>query len=215
MEQHGNMENIILYTALISYYTENKGLGFKYARKLLKKERQSGRELLKELQENFPSIIYIVNSSYRICHPIAAKKILQLKFKNFQSDQYKNFCIHFIEDLRKCESSNGNISDGFSGLMMDIFIKRDTEGEIKENDSQKKSFSQIILEIGNPNLQEQIYETLVRILPKNPHFHQHYGRLIIANNPMRLKEAEEQLNEAIKIDDKNGAFYHSRGNLYV
>ena len=215
MEQHGNMENVILYTALISYYTENKGLGFKYARKLLKKERQSGRELLKELQEDFPNIIYIVNSSYRICHPIAAKKILQIKFKSFKSEQYKNFCIQFIEDLRKCESSNGNVSDGFSELMMDIFIKRDTEGEIKENDSQKKSFSQIILEVENSNLQEQIYETLVKILPKNPQFHQHYGRLIIANNPLRLKEAEEQLNEAIKIDNENGAFYHSRGNLYV
>lgn len=215
MEQHENMENVILYTALISYYTENRGLGFKYARKLLKKERQSGRELLKELQENFPSIIYIVDSSYRICHPIVAKKILQIKFKAFQSEQYKNFCIQFIEDLRKCESSNGNVSDGFSELMMDIFIKRDTEGEIKENDSQKKSFSQIILEVGNPSLQEQIYESLVKVLPKNPQFHQHFGRLIIANNPMRLKEAEEQLNEAIKLDNKNGSFYHSRGNLYV
>lgn len=215
MEQHENMENVILYTALISYYTENKGFGFKHARKLLKKERHSGRELLKELQDNFPSIIYIVNSSYRICHPIVAKKILQIKFKDFQSERYKNFCIQFIEDLRKCESSNGNVSDGFSELMMDIFIKRDTEGEIKENDSQKKTFSQIILEVGNPNLQEQIYERLVKILPKNPQFHQHYGRLIIANNPMRLKEAEEQLNEAIKIDNKNGSFYHSRGNLYV
>ena len=215
IEQHENMENVILYTALISYYTENKGLGFKYARKLLKKERQSGRELLKELQKNFPSIIYIVNSSYRICHPIVAKKILQIKFKVFQSESYKNFCIQFIEDLRKCESSNGNVSDGFSELMMDIFIKRDTEGEIKENESQKKSFSQIILEVANPSLQEQIYESLIKTLPKNPQFHQHYGRLIIANNPMRLKEAEEQLNEAIKLDNNNGAFYHSRGNVYV
>lgn len=215
MEQHENMEKVILYIALISYYTENKGLGFKYARKMLKMERQSGRELLKELQENFPSIIYIVNSSYRICHPIIAKKILEMKFKKFQSEQYKNFCIQFIEDLRKCESSNGNLSDGFSELMMDIFIKRDTEDEIKENDRQKKSFSQIILEVANSNLQEQIYERLVKILPKNPQFHQHYGRLIIANNPMNLKEAEEQLNEAIKIDNKNGSFYHSRGNLYV
>ncbi len=215
MKQNEKMEKVILYIALISYYTENKGLGFKYTRKMLRIEKRSGRELLKELQENFPSIIYIVNSSYRICHPIVAKKILKIKFKNFQSEKYKNFCIQFIEDLRKCESSNGNVSDGFSGLMMNIFIKRDTEGEIKENDNQKKSFSQIILEVDNSNLQEQIYERLVKILPKNPQFHQHYGRLIIANNPMRLKEAEEQLNEAIKIDNKNGSFYHSRGNLYV
>jgi hypothetical protein len=99
--------------------------------------------------------------------------------------------------------------------MMSIFIKRDTEGEIKENDSQKKSFSQIILEIENSNLQEQIYEKLVQTLPKNPQFHQHYGRLIIANNPTRLNDAVEQLNEAINIDNENGTFYHSRGNLYV
>lgn len=214
MTKNENMEKIILYIALISYYTENKGLGFKYARKLLKNEGESGRELLKALQENFPSIIYIIQSSYRICHPIVAKKILQIKFKDFSSEQYKNFCIQFIEDLRKCENQE-ILSDRFSELMMDIFIKRDTEGEIKENDNQKKSFSQIILEIDNSNLQEQIYKKLVSALPKNPHFHQHYGRLIIANNPTRLKEAEEQLNEAIKLDSKNGSFYHSRGNLYV
>lgn len=215
MKQHQNMENVILYIALISYYTENKGLGFKYARKLLNMKKRSGRELLKELQENFPSIIYIVNSSYRICHPVVAKKILQIKFDKFQSEEYKNFCIQFIRDLKNCESQNGNLSDRFSELLMDIFIKRDTEGEIKENDSQKKNFSQIILEVENSNLQEQIYEKLVEILPKNPQFHQHYGRLIIANNPTRLKEAEEQLNEAIRMDNKNGSFYHSRGNLYV
>lgn len=215
MKRNENMEKVILYTALISYYTENKGLGFKFVRKLLKKEGQSGRKLLKDLQENFPSIIYISNASYRICHPVVAKKMLQIKFDNFQSEQYKNFCIQFIEDLKKCESANGKISDMFSELMMDIFIKRDTEGEIKENDSQKKSFSQIILEIENSNLQEQIYEHLVTILPDNPHFHQHYGRLIMVNNPMRLVQAEEQLNKAIKLDKKNGSFYHSRGNLYV
>ena len=155
-----------------------------------------------------------MDSSYRICHPIVAKNILLMKFKQFQSEKYKDFCIHFIEDLRKCES-DGNMSDRYSELLMDIFIKRDTEGEISENNAQKKSFSQIILDVGNSSLQEQIYEKLVKALPLNPHFHQHYGRLIIANNPIRIKEAEEQLNEAIKLEPQKGVFYHSRGNLYV
>ncbi len=214
MDKNDNMKKVILYTALISYYTENKGLGFKYAKKLLKTEKPSGRRLLKDLQDNFPSIIYIVNSSYRICHPIVAKKILQMKFAKFQSEDYKEFCIQFIDDLRKCEPS-ANLPEKYSELMMDIFIKRDTEDEIKENNNLKKNFSQIILEIENPNLQEQIYEKLVKAFPQNPHFHQHYGRLIIANNPTHLKEAEGELNEAIRLDDKNGSFYHSRGNLYV
>lgn len=214
MDTNENMEKVILYIALISYYTEDKGLGFKYAKKLLKMEKPSGRNLLKDLQDNFPSIIYIVNSSYRICHPVVAKKILQMKFAKFQSEEYKNFCIHFIDDLRKCES-NITLSDKFSELLMDIFVKRDTEDEIKESGNQKKSFSQIILEVNNPNLQEQIYEKLVKSFSQISHFHQHYGRLIIANTPTHLKEAEEQVSEAIRLESNNGSFYHSRGNLYV
>lgn len=214
MEQNEYMEKVILYIALISYYTETKGLGFKYARKLLKMKEHSGRELLKSLQENFPKIIYIVDSSYRICHPIVAKKILQMKFRKFDSEKYKEFCIYFIEDLRKSESQ-AYLSDRYLDLMMNIFIKRDTEGEIEENETKKKSFSQIILDVDNSNLQEQIYETLVKALPQIASFYQHYGRLIMANDPTRLKDAEDQLREAIKLEPDNGSIYHSRGNLYV
>ena len=215
MEKDKNIKKTILYIALITYYTENFGLGFKCARKLLNNGKQSGRQMLENMQSDFPSIIYIIKSSLRICHPIIAKKILEKYFKNFQSEMYKNFCIEFIEDLRKCEGVYEKTSDIFSDLMVSIFIKRDTGGELKVDYSQKKSFSQIILEIGNPNLQEQIYKKLVEKIPDNPLFRQHYGRLLIANNPTRINEAEEQLNVAIKMDQNNGSYYHSRGNIYV
>lgn len=214
MKQNENIEKVILYIALISYYTETKGLGFKCTRKLLKMKERSGRKILKELQENFPKIIYIVDSSYRICHPIVAKNILHMKFQDFCSDSYKEFCIHFIEDLRKSESSEC-MSDRYLNLIMDMFIKRDTEEEIDGNDTKKKSFSQIILDIGNPNLQEQVYESLVKAVPSNASFRQHYGRLIMSNNPARLKDAKGQLEKAIDIEPDNGSLYHSRGNLYV
>lgn len=214
MKQNENLEKIILYIALISYYTELKGLGFKCTRKLLKTKERSGRKLLKELQENFPRIIYIVDSSYRICHPVVAKKILQSKFREFRSESYKEFCIQFIEDMKKSETPEC-VSDKYLNLMTDIFIKRDTEEEINENSTKKKSFSQIILDVDNSNLQEQVYEALVKAVPKNASFRQHYGRLIMSNNPARLKDAEEQLKVAINIEPENGALYHSRGNLYV
>lgn len=214
MEQNETMEKAILYTALISYYTETRGLGFKFTKKLLKMKERSGRKLLKELQENYPRIIYIVDSSYRICHPVVAKKILRMKYQDFCSEGYKEFCIGFIKDLKKSESSEC-LSDRYLDLMADIFIKRDTEGEINENDAKKKSFSQIILDVENSNLQEQIYETLVKAIPENASFHQHYGRLIMSNNPVRLKDAEEQMKKALDIEPNNGSIYHSRGNLYV
>lgn len=214
MKQNKTMEKAILYIALISYYTETRGLGFKFTKKLLKMKEQSGRKLLKELQENFPRIIYIVDSSYRICHPVVAKIILNMKYQDFCSEGYKDFCIRFIEDLRKSESLEC-MSDRYLDLMTDIFIKRDTEGEISENDTKKKNFSQIILDVNNSNLQEQIYEALVKAVPENASFHQHYGRLIMSNNPVRLKDAEEQLKKAIHIEPNNGSIYHSRGNLYV
>lgn len=214
MKQNKTTEKVILYIALISYYTETKGLGFKYTRSLLKVKERSGRKLLKELQENFPRIIYIVDSSYRICHPVIAKKILHMKYQNFCSEGFKEFCILFIEDLRKMEPSEC-LSDKYLDLMTDIFIKRDTEEEINENETKKKSFSQIVLDVDNSNLQEQIYAKLVEAMPENASFYQHYGRLIMSNNPVRLKDAENQLKKAINIEPGNGSIYHSRGNLYV
>lgn len=214
MKQNENIEKVILYIALISYYTETKGLGFKCTRKLLKMKERSGQKLLKELQENFPRIIYIVDSSYRICHPIIAKNILQMKFQDFRSESFKEFCICFIEDLRKSEPTEC-LSDRCLNLITDVFIKRDTEEEINGNDTKKKSFSQIILDVDNSNLQEQVYEALVKAVPENASFRQHYGRLIMSNNPARLKDAEGQLKKAIDIEPDNGSLYHSRGNLYV
>ena len=214
MKQNESTEKVILYIALVTYYTETKGLGFKCARKLLKMKERSGRKLLKILQGNFSKIIYIVDSSYRICHPVIAKNILKMKFQDFCSESYKEFCLCFIEDLRKSESESC-MSDKYLDLMMDIFIKRDTEEEIDENNTKKKSFSQIILDVDNSNLQEQIYEALVKAVPQNASFRQHYGRLIMSNNPIRLKDAEVQMKEAIDIEPNNGSLYHSRGNLYV
>lgn len=214
MKQNEKAKKIINYMALISYYTENKGLGFNYSKKLLEIKNISGRELLKEFQVDFPKMIYIIDSAYRICHPIIAREILKNEFIQFESEAFKEFCIQFIEDLKNCESKI-TISDRYQDIMMDLFVKRDTEGDIDESDTLKKNFSQVILDIGNPNLQEQIYKKIIEIIPKNQYFHQHYARLIMANNPMRLHEAQEHLDEAIKIDPKNGSLFHSRGNLYI
>ena len=213
MKENDDIRQLICYIALISRYTETEGFHFKYVKKLMNKPTKSGREILRCLQKDYPSLIYIVNSGFRICHPVIATKILQEFYPQFASEQYKAFCIKFIQDMQRLEKG-AIVSDQTRDMMLKLFIWRDTEGELEEN-TKKKTFSQLILDINNTNLQEQVFAELVKSMPDIPQFRQHYGRMIIINTPMRIVDAKEQFDQAIQLDVENGVYYHSRGDMYT
>lgn len=206
-------QNIINYIALITYYTEGEGLSVGYVKKILNiNPKTSIKEILKEINGEISNFIYYSNGNFKVCHSVVALEILKHKYE-MNTMEFEEFLEKFVQDICSCEKKE-KISNRLNELLMNLFIKRDIEGDIANN-LQKKNFSPIILALENSNLQEKFFSFLVKSVPNNSHFRQHYGRLIIYNDPGKLGQAKEQFDEAIRLDPFNPLHYHARGNMYT
>lgn len=212
IQNNTEIKLVINYIALITYYTESEGLSVSYAKKLLGlNNKTSQRHILKILNGESNNFVYYSNGVLKICHSIVALKILERQYK-IASIEFLDFLKGFINDICKCEGKKQ--TDRLNDLLMNLFVKRDIEGDISNNLT-KKNFSPIILALKDQYLQENFFLCLSQEIPDNAHFHQHYGRLIICNNPDRLTEAKEQFDEAIRLDSLNPLHYHARGQMYT
>lgn len=223
MKQKPEYQKIVGYIAIITYFTATNGLSHKVVKKILNMPTASIRKLLNELNSNLSNFIYVIGTTYRICHPIIAYKILTTQFGTGNSSlatlQFSNLCKDFIKDIRKME---GGIhpSEYANRLITDIFVTRgfvdsmDSSVEESKDTPKKSSFATIILAIGNENLQKEVFTCLVEQFPDNPHCFQHYGRLLISNTPSDIVTAKQQFDQAIKLDGNNPLHYHARGTMY-
>lgn len=224
MKQKPDYQKIVGYIAIITYFTAANGLSYKVAKKILKMTKTSTRKLLNELNSLLSNFIYVTGTTYRICHPIIAYKILTTQFgsdSSLSTSQFSNLCKEFITDIRKME---GGIlpSEYANKLITDIFVTRgfvdSTDNSMEEYKDafaiKKKSFAPIIHAISNENLQKEVFACLVEQFPDNPHCFQHYGRLLISNTPSDIVTAKQQFDQAIKLDCKNPLHYHARGTMY-
>lgn len=206
-------KRIINYIALITYYTEGEGLSLSYIRKILQLDSKvSSKEILKVLNGDGGNFIYYSNGLFKVCHSVVALEILKHNY-SMNSTEFEKFLEEFVEDVCSCEKK-GEISNRLKELFMNLFVKRDIEGDIADN-MQRKNFSPLILELNNSYLQEKFFSFLVDMIPNDAHFRQHYGRLIIYNNPGKLVEAKKQFDRAINLDKENPLHYHARGNMYT
>lgn len=209
-------KKIIGFLAIVSYFTSERGIFPKLVLKILKIKSKSSNSILHDLQEKFPNLVYSTYHNYRICHPIIALKILERMLPGkfpFQSLAFLNICKNLVEDLKACAGGSDSF-DKLDELLMELFIKRDTEGDL-ENGIKRENFSQIFLALENKNFQEELFGFLAEKFPNNAHIAHHYGRLLIANSPTDLGRAKEQFDRAIALEEKNHIHYHARGNAYA
>lgn len=219
MKQEPEYCKILSYIAVITYFTATSGLSHKVAKKILNMPNASIKKLLNALNSQLSNIVYVTDTTYRVCHPIIAYKILTAQFGTANPPlctvQFSDLCKDFINDIRKFE---GGIkpSEYANKLITDIFVTRGFADRTDDSmdESKKNSFAPIILAIGNENLQKEIFACLVEQFPDNPHCFQHYGRLLISNTPSDIVAAKQQFDQAIRLDGKNPLHYHARGTMY-
>lgn len=207
------VNKVVNYIALITYYTEEDGLNISYVKKILKADKKMTlKDMLQIINGSINNFVYYLDGVFKICHSVVAYDILVNQFE-MESVEYEAFLEQFVRDICNCEGKN-KISDRLDSLLMNLFIKRDIEGDVADN-LRRKNFSPIVLSMENSNLQEKFFAFLSQELPKNAHFRQHYGRLIIYNDPDNLEGAKEQFDTAIALDPQCPLHYHARGNMYT
>lgn len=126
IKQEPEFKKIIDYISLITAFTSDKGLSNKAMRKILEKPKITAKKVLEHLNDKLPNFVYVTNNTYRICHPVIARKILVNQFgaNDFLSTvKFAEFCKEFIQDIREIE---GGItpSEYVADLITDIFITR-------------------------------------------------------------------------------------------
>lgn len=221
MDRDTDFCKAVSYIAIITCYTENMGLSGKITKKILSRQSHSTTQVLKYLNEELPNFIYVYDNAFRICHPVIAYHLLLNKYGVEQNNKpclasinFSALCKDFIHDIRRIEGGE-EPSDYANNLITDIFITRDFVGSDNTgNESAKNSFSSIILDISVFQNQKDVFQCLVQNFPNNPHGFQHYGRLLINNEPHNLVMAREQFNKAIELDGANPMHYHARGDMY-
>lgn len=226
IRREAEFKKIINYVSIITAFTSDKGLSNKAMREILEKPKITARKVLEHLNDKLPNFVYVTNNTYRICHPIIARKILINQFGangSLSTVKFAEFCKEFIQDIRKIEGGN-TPSEYVSDLITDIFITRgyvdtaelskDEMGASHKKNATKSSFAPIMQAVNNENLQKEIFSCLVEEFPNNPHCFQHYGRLLISNTPSDLVAAKEQFDQAIKLDGDNPLHFHARGTMY-
>ena len=228
---------VINYISLITAFTAERGLSDKAVRKILRNPDLTAGKVLRQLNDKLPNFVYVTNNTYRICHPVIARKILINQFganNSLSTIKFTECCKEFIQDIREIEGGN-TPSEYVLELITDIFITRgyvDTteasnsykvnttetqEDELRSSykkDVTKSSFAPIMQMVNNENLQKDIFACLVKEFPNNSHCFQHYGRLLISNTPSNLVAAKEQFDQAIKLDGENPLHFHARGTMY-
>lgn len=208
---------IISYLSIITYFTETGSLSHKIAKKLLSQPDASLRTIRSEINNGIPSLVYVTNTSYRICHPVIAYRILLRLYgidENLSNSKFCQICKSLIEDIRRLDGGE-KPSDYANELITSIFLVRSfVDHEDENKDILKNTFADILLNIKNGNLQEEIFSCLVMNFPQNPHNYQHFGRLISINSPGDYIKAKEQFDKAILLDKFNPVHYHARGMMY-
>lgn len=218
LREDDGIRRIVTYIALTTYYTNRDGLNLSYVKKLikkyLKKDNISNKTALSILGESKHRIVYFIHGCIKICHPIIAEKIIKMQF-DLQSTLFVVFIKEFINDIYACESGTVK-SDAQKELLASLFLSRSIEGIVDDNSNEwkKQRFSQLIMDIGNKNQQEQVFKCLTEKFPDNAHFWHHYGRLVIENSPNSLMRAKALFDEAIKLEPENPIHFHARGEMY-
>lgn len=199
----------VKYIALLTYYLTSTGMKYTFARCVL--GMQNGKKItatriLQYFSEKCGTLIFLYNSEYRICHALIAKIILD-KLLHKSNLALKKLCEDLTSEFKEFEGREIP-SDALNELAMDMFIKRE-----QEKDSAK--FAQVILDIKDPMLQEGLFKHLTQVFPKNAHFFQHYGRLIVHNRPYDIDIARPHFDQAISLEKDNPLHYHARGTMYL
>lgn len=156
------------------------------------------------------------------CSPQEAKKRYYQLAKKYHPDRYANI---------KKEGFKEKLTDIFDALTKAYKSIKDGKEEVVEAkpapQEQKpqevppevqalRQFKRGLKELkgGNFWLAAEAFRWATRLDPKEPKYWSHLSKALI-NIPKRLKQAEEALLEAIKLDQFNSEYYSDLGNIYL
>ncbi len=145
-------------------------------------------------------------SHIRVSHSLLAREVLARLARN--EDRWHADILRFSTTLLShLHRLRNNASDRVQRMVQSLFITRDTESailadvDISVGGIGSRRFSQLVNEIGNAQLARKLFEQIIRIWPREPHYSAHFARHLMYEDPKDIDEAVQKAKFAELLPD--------------
>lgn len=192
------IKKILTDMAIITIYSQNICMPYAELAKRLNVDAINLVEIFTYFNEGIEKIMTQKDKGVRICHPIIAKKILEIIYSNYRlyNEQLFYATIDFIDHMNIIYEEIDR--EYLDKVFKEIFIDR------SYIDGEQQKFAKLINELDKQISKIKIFEKLTRLYKDNPHYYNHLGRLqIFDEENLQFDKAIGNLRKALNIAKEN------------
>lgn len=198
--EHCNREikSILGDLSIITVYSQNICISYEEMNCRLGIQDANLVEVYQQFNEGIEKILIQKEKGFRICHPLIAKKLLELLYCEYKtySDQLYFATLNFINNINALYEDIDR--EYLDEIFKELFIDR------SYIDGEHQKFALLINELDRHSNKIKVFEKLIKLYTDNPHYYNHLGRLeIYQEKNMQFDKAIANLQKALKIAKEN------------
>ena len=193
------VKTLLADMALMTVYSQNICMSYEEMKIRLDLQNANIMELYEYLNEGIGKILSQKEIGFRICHPLIARKLLELLYAQYNSYSTKLYhaIIKFIENMNDIYGEIGR--EYLDKIFKEMFIDR------SYIDGEHQKFALLINDLEKQTDKIEVFEKLIELYDDNPHYYNHLGRLEIYDDQnLQFDRAIKNLNKALAIARDNG-----------
>lgn len=195
MRDCGNEIRIILSDlSIITMYSQNICMPYEEIAYRLDLEELNLVEIFDKFNEGIEKVLIQRENGFRICHPLIAKKILELIYSGYKffNDQLYAATMDFIDRMNSIYNKLDR--EYLDKVFKELFIDR------SYIDGEQQKFALLVNDLEKHTTKIKLFEKLISLYPDNPHYYNHLGRLeVYEEKNMQFEKAIGNLKKALLI----------------
>lgn len=185
--------------SLMTIYSQNICMSYEELAIRLGLENTNLMELYEYINDGgIGKILSQKDTGFRICHPLIAKKLIELLYNQYNSYSLKLYfaTVRFIENMNEIYGGIGR--EYLDKVFKEMFIDR------SYIDGEHQKFALLINDLNKQTNKIKVFEKLIELYNDNPHYYNHLGRLEIYDEQnLQFDKAIKNLNKALEIAKDN------------
>lgn len=192
------VKSILADLSIITVYSQNICMSYEEVIQRLNIQDANLVEIFRQFDEGIEKIIVQREKGFRICHPLIARKLLELIYCQYKSysEQLYFATLNYIDNMNNIYEEIDR--EYLDKIFKELFIDR------SYIDGEHQKFALLINDLDKHSNKIKVFEKLIEFYENNPHYYNHLGRLeIYEEKNMQFDKAVVNLNKALEIAKEN------------